>query len=181
MFQFIVPQPPELWLRLLALAGAGIGMYTDMRRGKIYNWLTFPMILAGWLANAWWYGLPGLGYSVLATLIGIALYMGPAMVGIIGMGDVKLLGGIAALAGTRFVISTFLYSCILGIPHAMIVQRLNFGKNAVPMLLASIQSGAFREKTIHNAAGETAYKFYLGIDLFLGALIATFIEIPLHW
>lgn len=181
MFDFIVPQPPDLWIRLLALTGAGIGMYTDMSRGKIFNWLTFPMILAGWLANAWCYGLPGLGYSFLATLVGIALYIGPAMLGIIGMGDVKLLGGIAALAGTRFVISTFLSSCILGIPHAIVIQRLNYGKNALPMLLASIQSGAFRGKTIHNAAGETPYRFYMGIDLFLGAVIATFIEVQIRW
>jgi len=181
LFEFAIPQPPDLWMRLIALAGAAAGMITDMRRGKIYNWLTFPMILAGWLANAWWYGWSGLGYSFLATLVGIALYMGPAMIGVIGMGDVKLLGGLAALAGTKFVIGTFLYSCILGIPHAIIIQRLNFGKDALPMLLASIQSGAFRDKTIHNTAGQTGFRFYLGIDIFLGALLATFVELPLRW
>lgn len=181
MFIVGIPSPPDLWLRLIAVAGAAVGMVTDMSRGKIYNWLTFPMMLCGWLLNFWWFGWSGLGWSLLSTLIGIGLYLGPASVGIIGMGDVKLLGGIAALAGSRFVIGTFLYSCILGIPHAVLVQRLNYGKDALPMLITSITSGAYRSKTIKNTSGEARYKFYLGLDLLLGALIATFVELPLRW
>ncbi|HNW36493.1 MAG TPA: A24 family peptidase [Candidatus Ozemobacteraceae bacterium] len=181
MFEITVPQPPDLWLRLIAVTAAAVGMYTDMRRGRIYNWLTFPMIFSGWLLNLYWFGWAGFGYSFLATLAGTGLYLGPAALGIIGMGDVKLLGGMAALAGTRFVVNTFLYSCVLGIPHAVIIQWLNYGKNAVPMLMTSISSGAYKTKTIHNTQGSPGYKFYLGIDLFLGALIATFLEIPIRW
>lgn len=172
---------PIVLLRALAVAGAAVAMVTDMRWGKIYNWLTFPLILVGWAGNAWFFGPSGLGYSVAATFVGFALFLGFALLGVVGMGDVKLLGGIGALAGTQFTVAAFLLSSAVSIPHALIIQHLNYGRNALGMLLTSLTTGAFRQKTIEQENKSDRFKLYLGIDILVGCLLAWYLDFRITW
>lgn len=169
-------QDQILTLQILAAIAAFIAMVTDMKWGRIYNWLTFPAIFIGWGLNFFFFGLPGLGYSFAATIIGITIYVLPAAFGLIGMGDVKLLGAIGALGGTKFVVSVFLYTSAFGIPHALLIQTLNYGKNALSMLITSLSTGAFFSKTIQkeneNLKENKKFRFFLGIDIFLATLSA---------
>lgn len=155
-----------------------IAMYTDLKWGRIYNWLTFPAIFTGWALNLAIYGMPGLAYSVAATLLGIFIYIPFALFGLMGMGDVKLLGAIGALGGSYFVFSVFLYTSALGTLHAVLIQLLNYGKNAFSMLLTSFSTGIFLQKTIkkenETTAKEGKYRFLLGIDIFIATLIAIY-------
>ncbi len=167
------------FLKALAIAGAFIAMITDMRWGKIYNWLTFPLIVVGLSLNAWWFGWNGLGMSIVGTIMGIIFYLGFAYIGAFGMGDVKLMASIGALGGLKFVVSAFLYTSVIGIPHALFIQFLNFGKNAPGMLLTSLVTRAFLEKNIQNDNETLKYHYYLGIDILLGTILAFLIEIPL--
>lgn len=171
--------------QVIAVLVAMIAMFTDMKWGKIYNWLTFPAIFAGWLLNFMTGGLPALGYSVAATMVGIFLYTPAAALGLMGMGDVKLLGAIGALCGSNFVFSVFLYTSALGIPHAIMVQVLNYGRNAFSMLITSFSTRIFLEKTIQkeNAtiAKEGKYRFLLGIDIFIATIIACLYTINLKY
>ena len=174
---------PENILKLIAIIGTGIAMVTDMTKGKIYNWLTFPLIFAGWLLNLHFFGLKGLGYSVAATFLGFLIYIIPATFGLIGMGDVKLMGAVGALCGTNFTINTFLFTSALGIPHAIIIQLLNYGSKAFLMLITSFSTKAFLDKTIQkeNKESEKKYKFFLGIDIFIATIISTFFAIQLKF
>ncbi|MGM0599582.1 MAG: A24 family peptidase [Candidatus Rifleibacteriota bacterium] len=175
---------PEYIAQLLAVTIAFIAMLTDMIKGKIYNWLTFPMILAGWAISLIFFGLSGFAYSFAATLIGIALYFIPAALGIVGMGDVKLMAAIGSLCGTNFVISVFLYTSILGIPHALIVQFINYRRNALSMLLTSFSTKSFLDKTIQKEnlclnQKNKKVRFLLGVDIFLATIIAVFYSFSL--
>ncbi|MFZ2957786.1 MAG: A24 family peptidase [Candidatus Ozemobacteraceae bacterium] len=165
----------------VALLGAFIAMVTDMRTGKIFNWLTFPLIFFGFALNAFFFGVTGVGLSTAAFFLGIAFYTPFAAIGAVGMGDVKLMAAIGALCGLRFVTTTFLFTSVIGIPHVLLVQYLNYGKNAFPMLLTSFSTGAYKNKTIasENQNQSVQYHFYLGIDIFLGCLLAWVIEIPI--
>jgi len=171
--------PPEHILKIIAVVGATVAMVTDMRTGKIFNWLTFPLMFLGWILNAAYYGPAGFGYSFCATLIGIGFYICFAAIGVVGMGDVKLMGGIGALGGPKYVIGVFLYTCVIGIPHSLLIQYMNYGKNSFAMLMTSFTTGAFRDKTIKQESTEIKYKFYLGIDILLGCLLAWGLEIPI--
>ncbi|MFZ5949812.1 MAG: A24 family peptidase [Candidatus Rifleibacteriota bacterium] len=170
------PAQQILLLKTLAACAAFVAMITDSTRGKIYNWLTFPCIFLGWGLNFAFFGFSGLGYSLIATFVGIALYILPAIFGLIGMGDVKLMAGIGALGGTNFVVTIFLYTSALGLPHAFLIQSLNYGRNAVGMLVTSFTTRAFLEKTIHkeNADEAKRYRFLLGIDIFLATALAIY-------
>lgn len=174
---------PEDLLKYCAVLAALIAAVCDLRFGRIPNKLTFPAILAGWLLNLFFFGAHGILYSIAATIAGIAIYFGPAIVGAIGMGDVKLMGAVGALAGGIFALNVFLYSSVLGIFHAFLILYLNYGKNAIRVLSISYQSGAFRDKTLQseNAPGGPRYKFYLGIDIFLGGILSLVWPVVLRW
>jgi len=179
-------QPANLQIfHFIAISVALIAMVTDSVRGRIYNWLTFPAILAGWLLNLYSGGLESFGYSILGTVVGILLYLPAAAFGLMGMGDVKLLGALGALGGSSFVISIFLYSSALGIPHALFIQWLNYRRDAFSMLLTSFSTKIFLQKTIQKENATTAregkYRFLLGIDIFLATAIASFFTIAIKY
>ncbi|MBI3039859.1 prepilin peptidase [bacterium] len=172
---------PENILKMVAILGASVAMVTDMKWGKIYNWLTFPLIILGIALNSYFFGLKGFGTSLAASTLGCGFYMGLAIIGAVGMGDVKLLGAIGALGGIKFVLSVFLFSAVVGIPHSFLVQYLNYGRNAIPMLVTSFLTGAFKEKTIHseNKTETLRFHYYLGVDILIGTVIAFIIEVPI--
>ncbi len=163
----------------IAVVACATAMITDMKWGKIYNWLTFPLMAIGFIANIFFFGLSGAWYSGLAWGLGILLYLFPAAFGIVGMGDVKLMAGIGALCGTKFLLSVFLYSCALGLPHAVLIQVLNYGRNAWGMFITSFTTGVFLKKNIANDNAQVKFHFYLGMDIFLGSLLAAVFEIPM--
>ena len=172
-------EKPEYIAQIIAVIITFIAMLTDMLKGKIYNWLTFPMILTGWILNLIFFGLSGFAYSFAATLIGIALYFVPAALGIVGMGDVKLMAAIGSLCGTNFVVSVFLYTSALGIPHALIVQIINYRRNAFSMLITSFSTKSFLDKSIQKEnlclnQKNKKVRFLLGVDIFLATVIAIF-------
>lgn len=165
-------------IRVFVLAVTLIATITDLKWGRIYNKLTFPAMMLGWVLNALLFGAEGLGNSLLATFIGIMLYFPAGAIGFVGMGDVKIMGAIGSICGTNFVISVFLYASALGLPHAILIQYLNYGGKSIPMLLASYTSGAYKQKTIHkeNASNTNnrKYRFLIGIDIFIGTILACF-------
>jgi len=85
------------WLQWGALIGASlVAAFTDVRQGRIPNWVTLPLWLLG-LARATWLGgaagfVGALEVSVLLAFPYVALYF----LGKGGAGDAKLMGGIGA-------------------------------------------------------------------------------------
>lgn len=66
---------------------------------KVPNWLTFPLVIGGWVAGLAVGGWPGLGLSLVGTAVGLALLLPAYGVGGMGAGDVKLLAGVGAWIG----------------------------------------------------------------------------------
>lgn len=108
---------PE-WLVTGACVVAAI---TDLRSGMIYNWLTFPLMLAGVLHNViagqWWVGL--LGFAV-----GFPLHFLLRAIGLEKAGDAKLLIGIGCVMGVSPMIETTLWRYVLMAPVGLIVLVL---------------------------------------------------------
>lgn len=102
---------------------------------KVPNWLTFPMIISGWIYSAtcvagypWWEGLL---YSLLGTAVGLALLLPAYAIGGMGAGDVKLLAGIGAWVWYKDTFYAFAVSAIVGgiIALLMIVVRRSWFKH----------------------------------------------------
>lgn len=78
---------------ILALVGSGISVYTDFRWRKIKNFITFPLIIFGYIWSFLSGGILGLLINLpVSWLIGVLACRGAKM----GAGDIKLLVGIAA-------------------------------------------------------------------------------------
>ncbi|TWU03565.1 A24 family peptidase [Neorhodopirellula pilleata] len=81
---------------------------------KVPNWLTFPFIICGWIHCTIQAGLPGLGWSLLATFGGMMMLLPLRNVGGMGAGDVKLLAGIGAWCGLWVTLQAFAATAIVG-------------------------------------------------------------------
>ncbi len=104
-----------LWAYILLGVVLLVSAITDVRRGRIYNVVTYPTILAGLVGHTIIGGLRGDGDSLglAGSTAGLALGAVPLglawTAGLIGAGDVKLMAAFGALAGWRFTLSAMFY------------------------------------------------------------------------
>lgn len=110
------------WIVTVTLVVAAV---IDGLQLKVPNWITFPMILSGWVVSSLLFGWAGLGCSLLGTVVGLALLMPAYAVGGMGAGDVKLLAGVGAWMGMSHTFWAFLVSAIVGgvIAVGMVLYR----------------------------------------------------------
>lgn len=107
-----------------------ISVYTDVARGKIYNWCTFPAIALGLGTNYVLGGVMegGLSGANLVSSLGAMALVGilfgwPFLRGGIAAGDVKLMLGVGAIGGLHrfFTPYALLYSALVGALMALLV------------------------------------------------------------
>ncbi len=101
---------------------------------KVPNWLTFPMIIAGWVYSAAlspYAGWEGLMYSLVGTIVGLALLLPAYAIGGMGAGDVKLMAGIGAWVWPTVTLYAFAVSAVVGglIAIAMVLFRRGWDKH----------------------------------------------------
>ncbi|MBN1908247.1 MAG: prepilin peptidase [Pirellulales bacterium] len=95
---------------------------------KVPNWITFPMVLTGWIASAILFGWSGLAWSLLGTVVGLALLLPAYAIGGMGAGDVKLLAGVGAWVWGTVTFYAFCVSAVVGgaIALVMVLYRKKF-------------------------------------------------------
>jgi prepilin peptidase CpaA len=116
------------WVVTFLLVAAAI---IDGWKLKVPNWLTFPMIMAGWVYSTVYFGLEGLGWSLAGTIAGLALLLPLYAIGGMGAGDVKLLAGVGAWVGATTTFYAFCVSAIVGavIAVLMVLVRRDWNKH----------------------------------------------------
>jgi prepilin peptidase CpaA len=188
--------PTDAVIATLLLFGlVAVAAWTDAARHRIYNWTTYPGIVAGlllaaagWLfewaapttAQAW---QPVVGWLALGDAVGGFLVCGVLMLVCfvlfpIGGGDVKLLAMIGALAGLSRGLEVLLWTFIFGGCFGLIVLIWKLGavallKRAGQLLLGIVSLGIWLRPPAEER--ET-----LKLPVFLGpcaalALVATFV------
>jgi len=98
---------------------------------KVPNWITFPMIVSGWVYSTVAFGWEGLAWSLLGTGVGLALLMPAYAIGGMGAGDVKLLAGVGAWVWGSHTFYAFGISAVIGgvIAVGMVVYQKAWDKH----------------------------------------------------
>jgi prepilin peptidase CpaA len=120
-----------IWVVTLTLIVAAV---IDGLKLKVPNWITFPMIISGWVYSVTlspYAGWEGMMYSVLGTIVGLALLLPAYSIGGMGAGDVKLLAGVGAWCWSTTTLYAFAVSTIVGaiIAILMVVLRRKWFKH----------------------------------------------------
>jgi prepilin peptidase CpaA len=134
------------WPLLFVSAAMIVAAVIDGWKLKVPNWLTFPLILSGWLLglihNCGWLegtGSGGFGSAFTGTALGFALLLPIYAIGGMGAGDVKMQMGFGSWVGAFFgmwpgmevIFWAFCTAVIIGgiLALGMIVVRGQLTKN----------------------------------------------------
>lgn len=114
-----------VWVVTITLIVAAV---IDGMKLKVPNWITFPMIVSGWIystAFSPYAGWEGLFLSLLGTAVGLAVLLPAYAVGGMGAGDVKLMAGVGAWMWGTVTLYAFAVSAIVGgvIAIAMVLSQ----------------------------------------------------------
>lgn len=102
-----------LTLSCLVVIGT-IASITDIRERKIYNIMTYPSIIMGFLIWSIYMGMDGFITSIIGFGIAAGIYVIIYFLGGFGAGDVKFAAVIGAFMGFPLVINWVVISAIVG-------------------------------------------------------------------
>ena len=91
-----------------------VATITDLRTGRIPNWLVLPFLVLGLLVSAVDRGWGGLGQSLLGVLEAAAVMGAVSYLGGMGMGDVKLCAAIGAWIGPSQLVGALVMTGLAG-------------------------------------------------------------------
>ncbi|MCA9249287.1 MAG: prepilin peptidase [Planctomycetales bacterium] len=113
-----------IWFVTIVLVVAAV---IDGKQLRVPNWLTYPMVISGWIygvAFSPYAGWEGLGYSLVGTIVGLAVLLPAYAIGGMGAGDVKLMAGVgawlAAFGAWQGVGDTFFAFCVSAVVGGVI-------------------------------------------------------------
>ena len=181
--EFILEALTENWRVWFVTITLIVAAVIDGIQLKVPNWLTFPMIISGWIVSAvfagadgmMWY--EGLGWSLLGTLVGLVLLLPAYAIGGMGAGDVKLLAGVGAWMHCVNTAYGFALSTIIGAVLAvlMVFYRKAWHKhsNQFWFILTEIMTVKNPEKLSEIAADRKSSMLLLpyGIPIAIGCIV----------
>ena len=162
-----------------AVGVTGVAAFTDVRKGTIPNWLTYPVLLAGpilfWIA----FGQQGLwdaGLGLLACgLVPFAMWRSGGM----GGGEVKLLAGLGALTGVFVGIEIEFYAMAAGCVGAIVVlARQRRLLAALGNLFFLVANRVIPKKWRRDVSTELKHEIRVGPYILVGTLIAVALQHP---
>jgi len=111
----------EMLLIIILIGLLTLSAITDIKWKKIPNALTFPVMIIGLTVHGFKSGGSGFIYSIEGLFLGLALLIVFYFMGMMGAGDVKLMGAVGSIMGPAGVFKAFLFTAIVGGIYALFV------------------------------------------------------------
>ena len=174
------------WTVTCAVLVPGIlwASWIDYKQRKVPNWLNAAIAVAGFVAQAYFAGLHGVGVGFLGLLVGFAVLIVPWLMHGMGAGDVKLMMAIGVWLGPWLTFLSFCVGAMAGgvIAVAMILSTGRmwqaYGNLATIMNKVSSSGTIFSEYGSAKSFGSTSQLLPYGVPLTIGTLIV-FFSLPL--
>lgn len=162
----------------LPLFGLAIGLVvaavTDVREGRIPNWLTGSLAVFGIGVNSLEYGWDGFLFSLGGLIMGLVCLIFFYLKGGMGAGDVKLLGAIGTILGPGQVVFAFAFAAMLGGLYSLAILSNQGGMrhawDRMFLLLSTLK--VTRTIPVSGAPIATEPKLRYALVLGLGTVIA---------
>lgn len=159
-----------------ALAAA---VYTDIRVGKIYNWLTLSLTGFAFFYHLGVGGAGGILFWLQGMLVGTLIFLLPFLLGGLGGGDIKLFGAIGALQGAEFAFRAAVLTGIAGgvialavlLKNRTLLQTLHRLWSDIVIIVFRLEKGGYRNDS-DEVVPASKSTFPYGIPIVCGTLIA---------
>ena len=150
-----------------------IAAISDLRTYRIPNLLTYPAMLIALIYHTITSGVNGFIFSSLGLLVGTVLFSIPFFMGIMGAGDVKLMGAVGAVLGSRGVLNASLFTAVAGGIFALILllshyRDFRFVTRTVETIQASLATRCLIKVPVVDSKEKP--KLYYGIAIASGTL-----------
>jgi prepilin peptidase CpaA len=127
-----------------------VATVTDLRHLKVYNALTFPLLLSGPVYHLATGGAAALQSSLLGAAFGFGILLLPFVLGGIGGGDVKLMSGVGAWLGLPITVCVFVVAGLIAGVYALLVLVFRGG---IRQVLANCQMAILQLRSIGRHLG----------------------------
>jgi prepilin peptidase CpaA len=164
----------------------GLAVAFDLWERRIPNWLVFLALGAGFLLNAW-HGTEQFVSSLWGFGLVIAILLLPFAMGLMGAGDVKLLGAVGALLGAAWVPRVLFYSALAGGLLAVLSLatkgvRWSFIKETwMDLKLFVTSGGTVVPASVGERDAKGAHTIPYGVAIGMGTLIAFYGDPRGYW
>lgn len=101
-------------LLFLTVTAALIAIFYDLKYHIIPNFITIPSIFCGICIHTTISGITGFYSSILALFIGAGFFIIFYLLGGMGAGDVKFMGGVGALMGIEMMGPVLIFTAFIG-------------------------------------------------------------------
>jgi Flp pilus assembly protein protease CpaA len=124
----------SFWVVTCAVLVPGIlwASWIDYRERRVPNWLNAALAIAGFAAQAHFFGWSGLATAALGLIVGFAVLIVPWLMHGMGAGDVKLMMAIGVWLGPWLTFLSFCVGAVVGGVIA-VVMILSVGGFGMPM------------------------------------------------
>ena len=161
----------------ILIPGILLASWIDYSQRRVPNWLNALLIVVGFTAQAFYFGMSGLATGMWGLLAGFGLLIVPWLMHGMGAGDVKLMAAIGVWLGPMLTLYAFALGAVIGGVAAAVMilstGRLRMACVNIGVILAkcSTPHAVFSEVGSAKSFGATSQLLPYGVPLTAGTLL----------
>ena len=163
-----------IFLTIFLICGIMLAGFKDLKSSKIPNSITFSMMATGLVWHGVMDGVAGLGFSASGLFTGICIFLIPYIMGGMGAGDVKLMGAVGSIIGTKGGVIAAVLSILLGFVYALalLIIHFDYTRFLFRRIGITLKTAIFTGNLIYIPVDKDEERLYLkfGLPIVIGTM-----------